>query len=131
MNIKELEKELKKSIHSLRYEKGFICSVDVLLRLGYLTERSYEEWRHGKIQYLEKACKANLGTLSFINKTIRQFASELQLESSWTGYNQYGTEGKRRLIFSKSRQENIEKTYATHYVDKQRLNELKSKKASV
>ncbi len=131
MNRKELEKELKKSIHSLRYEKGFVCSVDVLLRLGYLTEKSYEEWRHGKIQYLEKACKANLGTLSFINKTIGRFASELQLESSWTGYNQYGSEGKRRLIFSKSRQENIEKTYATHYVDKQRLNELKSKKASV
>ena len=131
MNRKELEKELKKSIHSLRYEKGFVCSVDVLLRLGYLTEKSYEEWRHGKIQYLEKACKANLGTLSFINKSIGRFASEMQLESSWTGYNQYGTKVKRRLIFSKSRQENIEKAYATHYIDKQRLNELKRKKASV
>ena len=119
---------MKKSVHSLRYEKGYGCSVDVLIRLGYLTEKSYEDWRYGKVQYLEKACNVNLDTLSFIITTIRRFAYELQLESSWTGYNQYANK-KNRLIFSKSRQENIEKTYATHYVDKKRLSELKRKKA--
>lgn len=131
MNRKELEKELKKSAHSLRYEKGYVCSVDVLIRLGYLSEKNYKDWRYGKVQYLEKVCEVNLATLSFINSIIKRFAGEMQLESSWTGYNQYGAKEKRRLIFSKSQKVNIEKTYSTHYVDKQRLNELKSKKASI
>ena len=131
MNRNVLEKELKRSVHSLRYEKGYVCAVDILIRLDYLTKKSYEDWRCGKVEYLEKVCSVNLGTLSFINKTIRRFANELQLESSWTGYNQYGNMKKKRLIFSKSGQENIEKTYATHYVDKQRLNEIRIRKASV
>lgn len=130
MNRKEIEQELKQSIHSLRYEKGYVCSVDVLRMLGYLSDKNYEEWRSGKVPYLENVCNTNLGTLSFINKTIRRFTSELQLESSWTGYNQFGNKGKRRLIFSKSGRENIEKTYATHYIDKQRLDELKREKAN-
>ncbi len=131
MKRNELERELKKSVHSLRYEKGYVCSVDILIRLGYLSKKGYEDWRFGKVEYLEKVCIANLGTLTFINKTIRKIAGELQLESSWTGYNQHGKNKKQRLIFSKSEQKNIEEAYATHYVDKERLNEIKMNKASM
>jgi hypothetical protein len=131
VNRKELEREVKKLVHSLRYEKGYICAVDILLRLGYLSKKSYEDWRFGRVEYLEKVCNANLGTLTFINKTIRTIAGELQLESSWTGYNQYGKNKQQRLIFSKSGRKNIEATYATHYIDKDRLHEIKMNKASV
>ena len=121
----ELERELKKSIHSLRYEKGYVCAVDILIRLGYLSKKGYEDWRFGRVKYLEKVCNANLGTLTFINKTIRKIANELQLESSWTGYNQHGKNKQQRLTFSKLGQKNIEEAYATHYIDKERLNEIK------
>ena len=58
-------------------------------------------------------------------------AIDLKLDESWTGYNQYGKGMKRRLRFSKSGNENIEKAYATHYIDKNRINELKRNNASV
>ena len=125
MNRKELERELKKSVHSLRYEKGYVCAVDILIRLGYLSKKDYEDWRLGRVEYLEKVCKANLGTLTFINKTIRKIACELELERSWTGYNQHGKNKQQRLTFSKSGLNNIEESYATHYIDKERLNEIK------
>ena len=131
VNRKELERELKRSVHSLRYEKGYVCAVDILIRLGYLSKKDYEDWRFGRVKYLEKVCNVNLGTLTFINKTIRKIAGELKLDRSWTGYNQHGKNKQQRLTFSKSGQKNIEETYATHYIDKKRLDEIKINKASV
>ena len=64
------------------------------------------------------------GKLTLINKTMRKTAIDLKLDKSWTGYNQYGKGVKHRLRFSKSGNENIEKAYATHYIDKNRINEL-------
>ena len=75
MNNKTLEEKVKQLVHSLVYEKGFVCSVDLLLRLGYLSQSDYESWRFGKIAYLEKACIVNLSKLSTINKVLRKTAA--------------------------------------------------------
>jgi hypothetical protein len=127
MNNIELEKKVISTARSLIYEKGYVCSVDMLLRLGYLTKDAYESWRFGKIGYLEKACTTNLSKLSLINKTIRKVAFNLKLEPSLTPYNRYGKGPKTRLLFSKSANKNIEEAYATHYLDQMRINELKEK----
>jgi len=129
MNSIELEKKVKQLVHSLAYEKGFVCSVDVLLKLAYLSKDDYESWRFGRIDYLEKVCQVNLSKLSFINQKIRKNANELGLERSWTGYNKYGKGVSKRLIFSKSRDSKIEDAYATHYVNKKRMLELKKIKS--
>ena len=81
------------------------------------------------IDYLEKVCKVSLGKLSFINQTIRKNSKELALESSWTGYHKFGKGVSKNLTFSKSRDSNIEDAYATHYVDKKRMLDLKKIKA--
>jgi hypothetical protein len=131
MNNADLDKEVKRLVHLNRYEKGYVCSVDVLKQLNYLTEKDYENWRFGRIDYLEKVCNVNLSKLTLINKLIRKYSTELDLKSSWTGYNQFGKGVKRRLRFSKSGNKTIEDRYATHYIDKKRMIELKEKKASM
>jgi len=128
MNNKELEKKTTAILNSLIYEKGYICSVDVLLRLEYLTQKDYEDWRFGRVPYLEKVCKVNLKKLSLTNRIIRKFAEQRQLKNSWTGYNQWGTKNKKILVFSKSGDPNIEKLYATHFIDNKRINEMKELK---
>lgn len=40
MNNIELEAKVKSLVHSLKYEKGYVCSIDVLLRLEYLTKKT-------------------------------------------------------------------------------------------
>lgn len=131
MNNIELEKKVKSLVNSLRHEKGLVCAVDVLLRLEYISKKDFEDWRFGRIDYFEKVCNVNLSKLTLINKTIKKTATDLKLDKSWTGYNQYGKGVKRRLRFSKSGNENIEKTYATNYIDKKRINELKNNNVSV
>lgn len=130
MNNHDIDNEVKRLVHQNRYEKGFVCAVDVLMQLDYLTKKDYEDWRFGRVDYLEKVCNANLSKLTLINKLIRKYSTELDLRGSWTGYNQYGKGVKRRLRFSKSGQKNIEDRYATHYIDNKRINELKEMKAS-
>lgn len=127
MKNNDLEQEVKRLVNSLRYEKGLVCAVDILQRLDYISKKDYEDWRFGRIDYLEGVCNANLSKLTLINKTIKKTAIDLKLDESWTGYNQYGKGKNSKLRFSKSGNENIEKVYATHYIDKNWFNELKNK----
>jgi hypothetical protein len=131
MNNADFKKEVKRLVHSNHYGKGYVCAVDVLLQLGYLTKDDYESWRFGRIDYLEKVCKTNLGKLTFINKLIGKYSIELGFKSSWIAYNQFGKGIKRRLRFSKSGEKTIEDKYATHYIDTKRISELKEMKASM
>jgi len=128
MNNKELEKKVRQLVSELSYLKGYVSSVDVLLKLGYITQSDYQNWRFGKIEYLEKVCDSNLHKLSTVNKFIRKFAAEWDLEASWTGYNKYGKGPKKKLIFSKTGDSKIEYAYATHYLNKKRMIELKLEK---
>jgi|SRR6056297_833430 len=132
MNNQELEKKVIESGKKILQKKGWFCATDILLELKILSKENYENWRFGKIRYLEKVCDMNLSKLTLINKTIQRLSKELELNESWTFYKQYGRKGKGliKLRFSKSGKEDIEKRYATHYIDIKRRN-LKAANASV
>ena len=125
MNSKDLEKKVKQAISEIAFKKGYVSSVDVLIRIGILSQKDYQDWRFGKIPYLEKACQSNLRNLSTVNSLIRKYSEVWNLEPSWTGYNKWGEGPKTRLIFSKSGNRKIEDFYATHYLNKKRINDLK------
>jgi hypothetical protein len=129
MNRTELEKEVKRLVHDYRYRKGYVCTIDVLMGLGYLTGKALEDWRFRRVSCIERVCSTNLNRLSFIIKTMRKNADELGLESSLTVYRKYGKGPKHILRFSKSGDKRIEELYATHYLDKNRIAELRKQKA--
>lgn len=112
-------------IHDAMYQrirqKGFVAPVEVLMDIGVLDQKDYEDWRFGKVPFLEHACHANLRQLSGIMREIRTYALKNDLKSSWTFYHQYGKNRKNKLRFSKSGDEKIEAAYATHYLDKEKL----------
>jgi|SRR5665647_771200 len=83
MNNKELEKKVKQFTSELAYKKGYVCSVDILIKLGYITEADYQDCRFGKIPYLEKVCQGNLHKLSAANRFIRKYSAEWDFEKSW------------------------------------------------
>lgn len=132
MNNQELEKKVRESGKKILKKKGWMCATDILLDLEILSKENHENWRFGKVRYLEKVCNMNLAKLTLINKTIQRLSNELELNESWTFYKQHGRKGKGKikLKFSKSGKEDIEKRYATHYIDNKRKN-LKADNASV
>ena len=132
------DQELIGKVHSAVYHqcqnRGYAAPADVLVDVGVLPKQKYEEWRFGKIRYLEQACTCNLRQLSFIMKQIRAYAGKSNLKPSFCYYKRWGVKKKNGhkaaipLQFSKSGNPEIERAYATHYVDLPRLEQLKSGK---
>ena len=80
------EKELIGKIHSSMYHQlrtcGYAAPVDVLMDTGILPKQKYEDWRFGRVRYLEAVCNANLKRLSFVLHQMRVYAQAHGLKQS-------------------------------------------------
>lgn len=130
--------ELTGRVHSAMYQqcqkRGYAAPVDVLMDVGVLPRKKYEDWRYGRVSFLEGVCNVNLRKLSFIMRQMRVYAQKTGLKPSFCYYRQWGMkkqagQGHKPVIqlrFSKSGAPEIEKEYATHFVDTKRAAALKA-----
>ena len=128
MNSNDMKGKIHNSMYQQLQRSGIAVPVQVLMDLDILSKEDYERWRFGKVDYLERVCKGNLSKLSLIMREIGGYATKNNLKASWTFYKQWGLKNcshARKLRFSKSGGEDIEKAYATHYIDPIRVSELK------
>lgn len=96
-------------------EKRYVTALDVLLGLGWLVPADLDGWRQGRVYYLERVTRGNLGKISTAMKLFRRWARERGLRPSETGYVAR-TRDRRPLRFSKSGDPGIELAYRTHWV---------------
>lgn len=132
--------ELVEMVHSSMYhqcmDRGYAAPVDVLMDVGVLPKQKYEDWRFRRVPYLESVCTVNFHKLAFIMHEMRVYAQRNGLKPSFTCYKQWGSkkrsgQGSRPVIplrFSKSGKPEIERLYATHFLDVKRIDELKAEK---
>ena len=113
--MKNVTGKVHDSMYRQSGSRGFAAPVDVLMDIGVLDKKKYNDWRHGRVPYLEAVCTVNLHKLSEIMKEVRAYAAANSLKPSFTDYRQVGSKD-RKLRFSKSGNPAIEKAYATHYV---------------
>jgi hypothetical protein len=90
-----------------------VMPVEVLVAMGLLTRKHVEDWRRGRIPYLERVINCNLSRLLRI---LRWHAEELNLKPSFTAYMRWGRGPKSRLRFTKTGDPRLEEAYATHFV---------------
>lgn len=136
MNNRELAGKVHSAVYIQCRNRGFAAPVDVLMDIGYLSKQDYENWRYGRVDYLERVCKANLSKLSMVIREMRSFAAKTGLKPSFCYYKQWGTkkkggQGRKPVIplrFSKSGNPEIEQRYATHFVDVKRTAQLKTER---
>ena len=136
MNLKNLAGEVHSSVYHQVQKRGYAASVDVLMDLGVLSKQDYENWRFGRIDYLERVCKVNLKKLAEINHQMRVYAQKTGLKPSVTVYKKYGSPSRypngkiRPLRFSKYGDPKVEQWYATHFVDPNFKQKAKAEKAA-
>ena len=74
------DSELSRKAHAAVYHqcqrRGYAAPVDVLMEIGVLPKQKYEEWRFGKIPYLEQVCTCNLRKLSEVMGQIREYGQK-------------------------------------------------------
>ena len=137
MNNAGLIKKVNASMYQQCQRRGYAAPVDVLMDIGILPKQKYEDWRFGKVDYLERVCTANLNKLSSVLHQMRVYAKKADLKPSFCYYKRWGVkkkggQGKKPVIplrFSKSGDPEIEKWYATHFVDTKQIAALKEQQA--
>lgn len=118
--------------------RGYAAPVDVLMDIGILSKKDYENWRFGQVDYLERVCKINLRKLSLVMRQMRAYGKKAGLKPSFCYYKRWGVKKKNGqghkpvipLRFSKSGAAEIERQYATHFVDLRRTAQLKEARQS-
>ena len=88
----------------------------ILILCGWLQQIHVQNWRRGKIPYLEKEIQANLGKISFAMKCFCGWAMGKNLKPSKTVYLLKIKGQKIEALFSKCGNFNIDEVYKTTYV---------------
>ena len=93
-----------------------VTPIDVLVRMGLLAPERLEDWRRGRVPYLEKVVNCNLTRLSRVLRILRLHAHDLNLMPSVTVYMRWGKGPRQRLRFTKTGHPSLEDAYARHFV---------------
>jgi hypothetical protein len=116
LNRKDLIKQMNEASSELLLEKGYVCFVDILLRIGKLTKENHEAWLSRKVPYLERVIQVNLMKVNYMLRMFGQNARKGGLLPRTTVYESRGKGPRTPLRFSKSGDSNIEEAYSTHYL---------------
>ena len=110
-----IERKVARAAETALAERKFVTAIDVLVDVGWVEPRRVDEWRQGRVDYLERATIASLGKLSTAMRCFRRWAQARGLQPSETAYVAR-TRDRRPLRFSKSGDPAIERAYRTHWV---------------
>jgi hypothetical protein len=107
---------LVRSVELLLARGEVVTPVDVLIGMGLLEPERLEDWRFGRVPYLEKVVRCNLTRLSRVLRILRFHANDLNLVPSTAAYMRWGKGPKQRLRFTKTSNRRLEEAYSRHFV---------------
>lgn len=92
-----------------------VAPVDVLVSMDLLAPERLEDWRRGRVAFLEKVVDGNLTRLSRLLRILRFHAHDLNLVPRLTEYHRRGKGPSQRLRFTKTGDPGVEKAYRRHF----------------
>lgn len=113
-DVARLEQRVVRAAEAALAKRQFVTAIDVLVGISWLSP-SRDEWRQGRVDYLERVTQANLAKLSLAMKLFRGWASRRGLVASETAYLARMRD-RRPLRFSKTGNADLERAYRTHWV---------------
>ena len=115
-NEKTLEQRVERAAEAALAHHKYVSVIDVLTGMGLLAATHVEDWRKGRIDFLERVIQGNLKKISFSMAAFRRWAEAKGLQPSETAYVCRTRTENRNLRFSGSGDPSIEKLYRTHFV---------------
>src|SRR5215813_273364 len=113
-NLKSLESRVITAAKATLAEREVVSAIEVLERIGWLAQPRIQEWRQGRLDYLERGISTNLHRISSAMRMFHKWARQHGLTPIETEYVSR-TRDRRRLRFSKSGDPSIERAYRTHW----------------
>jgi hypothetical protein len=93
-----------------------VTPIDVLIRMNLLRAAQVEDWRFGRIPYLERVVQCNLTKLGRILRILRMHAHDLKLVPSQTAYVRWGRRGHGAPLQFSTGDPKVEQAYSRHFV---------------
>lgn len=115
-NSIRIEQRTIQAAEEALHRQHYVSPLDVLVGMSLLEQIHVQDWRKGRIPYLERVIQGNLNKISFAMKCFRSWARKKGLKPSETIYLARTKGSKKELQFSKSGNDQIEKAYRTHYI---------------
>src|ERR1035438_7686600 len=115
-NQAELERRVYRAAEAALARQKYVSAIDVLCGMGLLAATRVDDWRKGRIDFLEQVIQGNLHKISSSMAIFRRWAAEKELKPSETVYVRRTRTGTLALQFSRSGDPEIERHYRTHYV---------------
>lgn len=110
-----LYRRVVNAVRHLQQTKGEITPINVLVTLGMLTPGQVQQWRQGRVLFLEAILQSNLSKTNRILRILRLHARDLEFDFVQIDYVRLG--GARKILqFSKSGDANIERAYSRRYL---------------
>jgi len=107
---------IERAVAGILAKGKVVAPVDVLVGMDLLAPEKLEDWRRGRVPYLEKVINCNLTRLSRLLRILRYHAHDLKLVPSVTVYMSWGKGPKHRLRFTKTGNPRIEEAYERQFV---------------
>ncbi len=105
-----------RAVDAILARQDFVAPTEVFAEMSLLSEQAIEEWRAGRLPFLERAIRCNLSTASRILRLLRMHAHDLNLRPSCKAYVRRTRGGRLRLRFTKGCDLKLEEAYARHFV---------------
>lgn len=115
MTASNLEQRVTQAAETALAQRRFVSAIDILLGLGWLAPTHVDGWRQGRIESLEGVIQTNPDKVTAAMSAFQCWAQERGLSPSETDYVAR-TRDRRRLQFSVSGDETVERVYRTHWV---------------
>lgn len=116
MNRRELELAALATADRCLKARGYIALDEVFRELGKLEPRHWEDWRFGRVPYLERVIRLNLNQINAVCCAVQAHARRGSLNPSWTAYFKWGKGARTPLRFTKSGDPRLERAWSTRYV---------------
>jgi hypothetical protein len=107
---------IERAVGTLLQTGTVVTPIDVLVGMQLLKRTDVDDWRRGRVTYLERVINCNLTRLSRLLRILRLHAHDLNLVPSTTDYRRHGTGPQHRLRVTKTGNTRLEVAYATHFV---------------
>lgn len=86
MNRRELELAALAAADRCLKDRGYIAIDEVFREMGKLEPKRWEDWRFGRVSYLEQVIRLNLSQINTVCRAVHDSARRGNLKPSWTAY---------------------------------------------
>jgi hypothetical protein len=107
---------IERAVAAILANGKVVAPVDVLVKMDILASKDLDDWRFGRVPYLEGVIRGSLSRLSRLLRILGFHCHDLNLVPSQTAYVKWGKGPRTPLRFTKTREQRLEKIYARHFV---------------